>query len=289
LEEPERIITVGYTDQDVVLALGVVPIATRDFGIERPGAIGAWAQDELEALGGEVPEVLSVSELDFERIATLRPDLILGISSGMDGGVYTTLSQIAPTVAQSDGYIDYGVPWQERARVIGRALGKEHEAEQLVADVEAQFTAAREAHPEFEDAGGIVIGIGTGGELFVSGPAHQRARFLTSLGFEIPGAIAEIAGEQFYGEISPEQLELIDTDVVVWRGVDAAQLAENALYQQLDVAQEGRAIFLEDNGLLSSALSHSTVLSLPVLLDELVPMLAAAVDGDPATVPSSAS
>lgn len=282
-EEPERVITVGYTDQDAVLALGIVPVATRDFGIDRPGAIGVWAQDELEELGGDVPEVLSVAELDFEQVAALRPDLILGVSSGMDQDVYTTLSQIAPTVAQSGEYIDFGVPWQERARVVGRAVGKESEAEQRVADVEARFAAARQAHPEFEGAGGVVTGIGTGGELFVSGPAHQRARFLTSLGFEIPEAIVEIAGVEFFGEISSEQIGLIDTDVVVWRGVDPAQLADNDLYQQLDVAQQGRAIFLEDNGALGSALSHSTVLSLPLLLDELVPRLAAAVDGDPAT------
>jgi len=43
--------------------------------------------------------------------------------------------------------------------------------------------------------------------------------------------------------------------------------------------REGRDLFLEET--LSGALSFGTVLSLPFLLDELVPRIAAAVDGDP--------
>ncbi len=40
-------------------------------------------------------------------------------------------------------------------------------------------------------------------------------------------------------------------------------------------------VFLE--GSLQDASTFSSVLSLPFLLDEVIPMLAAAVDGDPAT------
>ena len=53
------------------------------------------------------------------------------------------------------------------------------------------------------------------------------------------------------------------------------------LYRRLDAAREGRDLFLEEA--LSAALSFGTVLSLPFLLDDLVPMLAAAVDGNPDT------
>ncbi len=47
--------------------------------------------------------------------------------------------------------------------------------------------------------------------------------------------------------------------------------------------KEGRDIFLDVNDPLAGALSFSTVLSLPFLLDELVPQLAAAVAGGSAT------
>jgi len=53
----------------------------------------------------------------------------------------------------------------------------------------------------------------------------------------------------------------------------------------LSVHTEGREVFIDSYGTtLGGATSFVTVLSLPYLLDELVPRLAAAVDGDPATV-----
>lgn len=65
------------------------------------------------------------------------------------------------------------------------------------------------------------------------------------------------------------------------------RIVENPLYAKLEVAREGRDIFLGDT--LYAALSSSSPLSLPFLLDELTPRLAAAVDGDPATEPTAAS
>ena len=58
------------------------------------------------------------------------------------------------------------------------------------------------------------------------------------------------------------------------------------LYATLPVHTEGREVFLESTGdPLGGATSFVTALSLPFLLDGLVPQLAAAIDGDPATVP----
>ena len=49
------------------------------------------------------------------------------------------------------------------------------------------------------------------------------------------------------------------------------------------MSAEGRDVFLEDEELLGAATSFISALSIPYLMDNLVPQLAAAVDGDPAT------
>ena len=280
---PERLVSVGYNDQDPILALGVTPVAVRDWFGDQPNAIWPWAQDEL---GDADPEVLPSAELNFEQIAALEPDLIIGVFSGITEDEYETLSEIAPTVAQPDGYVDYGVPWQEQTSIIGRALGREERAESLIADVEARFAEAREAHPEFDGATGAVALLDEGGVYNAYGPEDLRGRFMAALGFELPPEIAEMAGEAFFAQISEERLDLLDTDVLIWivNSQEAADaLRENPIYQQLDVAREGRDIFLDVNAPLAGALSFSTVLSLPFALDGLVPQLAAAVDGDPET------
>lgn len=89
-------------------------------------------------------------------------------------------------------------------------------------------------------------------------------------------------------DISSERIDLVEVDALVWLVEDYAardRLLADPLYAGLDVAREGRDVFLayEEDGPVAAATSMQTVLSLPFLLDELVPMLASAIDGDPDT------
>lgn len=288
--EPERVVTVGFSEQDSVLALGVKPVAVREWFGAQPFAVWPWAQDEL---GDAEPQVLTMpfGELDFETIATLRPDVIIATHAGITAEEYTTLSQIAPTVAQSADYPDFGMPWQEQTRVIGRALGRAAAAEERVAEVEAAIEAAASAHPEFAGATIAWASPSGDGQYWAVGPSTPPMRFLTALGFTVPDELADVIGDLDSAEISQEQLHLLDTDVLIMQVSSPNQrtiLEEDTLYQQLRVAREGRTIFFESvDDPLYGALSFSTVLSLPYLVEHLVPRLVAAVDGDPATEATS--
>ena len=62
----------------------------------------------------------------------------------------------------------------------------------------------------------------------------------------------------------------------------AEKIRSHRLYARLKVRREGRDVFLAEKGELYEATSFVSVLSIPVLVDRLVPRLAAAADGDPA-------
>lgn len=285
-KKPERVLTIGFSEQDPVLALGVKPIAVREWFGGHPFAVWPWAVDEL---GDATPEVLVMpyGELDFEKIASLRPDLIVATHSGITEREYATLSRIAPTLAQPGEYPDFGVPWQEQTRLIGRAVGREELAKQLVAEVEAKIAAARAAHPEFEGATIAWAHPAGQGQYWVVGSNTPPMRFLAALGFELPPALTDVIGDRDSGQISGEQIALLDVDVLIFQAsseADRKALEESPLFRSLKVGREGRTVyFAGSTDPLYGALSFSTVLSLPYAVDELVPLLAAAVDGDPAT------
>src|SRR5215217_5287991 len=111
-EAPERVVVAGLREQDALLALGVVPVATTEWYGNHPGAIFPWAE---KALGdAPLPTVLGFTDgIQFEKIAGQRPDLILAIYSGLKQKDYDTLSKIAPTIAQPKGEVDWGSSWQE--------------------------------------------------------------------------------------------------------------------------------------------------------------------------------
>lgn len=281
-QKPERIVLVGLTEQDALLALGEVPVATREWYGERPGAIFEWAQGKLG--DAPMPDVLPAVELNFEQIAGLQPDVIVGLYSGITQEEYDILSKIAPTVAQPAEYVDYGIPWQELTRKIGLIVGKSAEAEKLIVDVEAQFEAVRKEHPEFEGASGVVASTwGFPDTYYAYHSQDPRNRFLTSLGFVIPAEVDEMAQDTFGASISRERLDIVDVDALVWITFSDEEnevIKQDALYQKMRAYQEGHAIFVSASDPVYDALNFNTVLSLPFTLEHLVPRLAAAVDGD---------
>ena len=276
--EPERVVTVGYTDQDITLAHGVVPVGVGDFLGGYDWRQRPWAQD---ALGGAEPKVVSGQEINFEAVAAQRPDLIVAINAGLQKADYEKLSQIAPTVAQSGDYIDFGMPWDEQTLLVGKALGREQQAEDVVAGVEDKFAQVRKDHPEFAGKTAILAYGGPDG-YGAYATEDTRSRFLTDLGFKVPTKIDELAGDSFYVQFSQEQFRLMDQDVVVMYGAQADILA-NPVFKRLDAVKEDRVIYVDIDDEFAGALGFSSALSLPWLLDHSEDAFAAAVDGDPST------
>jgi iron complex transport system substrate-binding protein len=290
-QEPKRIVTVGLTEQDALLALGVVPVGVTDWLGKFPGTIGPWATDKLA--GAPLPEVLKdVDGPQYEKIAALKPDLIIALYSGLTKEQYDKLGQIGvPVVAQPKEYNDYGIPWQEATKKVGQAVGRSTKANELVKGVEDKFAQVRKDHPEFQGKSALMATTYDG--YFVYGSQDPRSRILESLGFKLPADLDTVIGDKFGANISAERTDLLDRDALVWIVESLAKgqelLGKDALYTGLKVSKEKRDVYVEDPSTYGSAITFVTVLSLPYVIDRIVPQLTAAVDGNPATEVKPAS
>lgn len=272
---PERVVSVGFTDQDFLLALGVLPVATREFigGFDWPNR--PWAAD---ALGGAELETIGAEELDFEAIAAVEPDLIVGVYSYLEESDYEQLAAIAPTIGPLVGSEDLSVAsWQDATVAIGEALGRSDEARSVVADVEGQIADAAEANASFAGRT-LALTIGLSVEAgYIAEPEDARFYLFSDLGFAPPPEV---------GEISPELLSALDQDVLVVMGAREDEVAGIELFTGLPVVAEGRTVYAGGfPDLLPAALGFGSPLSLPYALDLLIPALQAATDDDPATSP----
>lgn len=281
---PERVVTLGLTDQDYVIALGVAPVGTAEWFGEQPGALYPWAREAL----GDLPmpeQVLSVYEIDVEAVAALDPDLILASNSGLTRDEYDQLAQIAPTVAQPDEHADFGAPWQEITRRTGLALGRPEQAEALVEDLESELTAVVDANPSLDGATGLVTGV-IGDEFWIY-PEGPAPNLLRDLGIALPAAAEQVMddnGRQATA-ISREQLSLLESDAIVLGlyGTDEQAVRDIEVFSALDAVAAGSVVPLPEMSRANTAMTFGSVLSLPTALDELVPRLVAAVDRDPDT------
>lgn len=284
-EKPERVITVGATDIDYVLALGVQPVGTVTNLGESPNGIAPWAQDEA---GDAKPVLVNDSlfgELNFEQIAGLRPNLIIGIYYTMTEDDYEILSKIAPTVGPSHEFSSAYPPWQDYLRITAQALGLSDRAKEIESDLDARFADARTAHPELAGKTIVIPFIGPT-YLGVYTSLNEQVRRLETLGLKVPEAIASL-GPEAAGKLSNEQFRLLEADIAYFLqrggGTNAAgTVATDPLFSKLPVVTEGRAVF-SGRSLMHAAFNTNSPLSLPYVLDELTPRLAAAADEDPNT------
>jgi iron complex transport system substrate-binding protein len=277
--KPRRIVVVGLTEQDTVLALGYKPIATTEWYGEQPYAVWPWAR---AALGDSKPTVLHNSDgFEFEKIAALRPDLILGVNSGMKRGDYEKLSKLAPTVAAGKGSTDYFSPWDEQVELISQALGVPEKGRALVERIEADYAKVAAAHPEFRGKTATFSQNGFYSGVIYVYPAGLNTDFLTMLGFEINPKLTPLAenpGEQV--GISEERMDVLDADVIVFateKPADVAALKKVPTFEKLAAVAQHRAVYTD--GTLAGALYFISPLSLPYVLDRLTPQLEAAVEG----------
>ncbi len=272
---PQRVVSIGYTEQDVLLALGVTPVAVR-YWYGEEDAILAWAEDKVQ---GDAPVVLNMpfGNLNYEAILALEPDLISAVTAGISQEEYELLSQIAPTITQTDAYINFGMPWQEATTMIGAALGKSAEAEALVAEVEGKFADARAKNPQFEGKT-IAVAYYYNDTYGFYTAQDSRGRFFTELGFVVPDELVEAAGELFYADVSAERIDLLDQDLIAIVNLQFVEggreaLEAEPLFSQLNAVKEGRVIYLDEQS--ENALGFSSPLSLAYALDAALPQLEA--------------
>ncbi|MGG7465677.1 ABC transporter substrate-binding protein [Plantibacter sp. YIM 135347] len=278
-KEPERVVVVGITEQDILLELGVVPIAVTEWYGEQPSATWPWA---AELLGGATPTVLETADgFQYEKIASLRPDLIIGTNAGMQKEDYAKLSKIAPTVTNKKGAELYFSDWQDQTRQVAKAVGRSAQGDELITGVADAYAAAAAAHPEFAGlTASFAQGVPYENNLWVY-PDGLNTDFLTDLGFTITPGLEQYApkpGQQ--AQMSPENIDLIEADVVVFAtespdGID--ELLSFGTLANLGAVTENRAVYTD--AILSGAIYFLTPLSQKYVIEKLVPRLVDAAAG----------
>ena len=277
-KEPKTIVTLGLSDQDAVLALGVKPAGSVDWFKEQPYGKWPWTKDKW---GSTKPVIVGErDEYNIEKIAALKPDLVIAQYSGMKKEQYDTLSKFTKVVAQPKEHPDYGAPWQVMTRQIGKALGKDAETEKLIADIDTRFKAARDQNPGFAQKTLAVADSFEAGKYSAFTKTDPKAIFFSELGFKLKPEIDGLAKPGWnVAELSAERLNILDVDRLVWvtSSTEANdRIRAEPLYKKLKVNQEKRDLFVPyQDPDIGAAFSFNTVLSIPYAIDEITPLLAA--------------
>jgi iron complex transport system substrate-binding protein len=282
---PERVATWGWGAQDVVLALGIVPVAMPSFsyGGDEDGVL-PWVAEKIADLGGETPQILpaDTGEVPFEAFVKAKPDVILAPYSGLTQAEFDKLSTIAPVVAYPDK--PWATSWQDQTTIVGHALGLSAEADALIAKTTESIASLAAEHPVLKGKTFFYAAANEPGVLNVYRAEDPRVQLLNELGLTNSTSVAALDTTpddgSFYFQLSYENLSKIDTDLLVMyfdtqSSVDA--FTADPLVAAMPAIREGRFAPIVGESFVA-ATSAPSVLAIPWMLDRYVPQLAAAAE-----------
>ncbi|MFC5926455.1 iron-siderophore ABC transporter substrate-binding protein [Micromonospora vulcania] len=275
-QQPKRVVTLGWSDAEVALALGVQPVGDADWMAFGGDGQGAWNQGRYTT----PPQKVGTLEVDMEKVAALKPDLILDTRSSGDKTRYDQLAGLGvPVVDIPVGAQAYRTTWEQQLDLVSKALGKTAEAAKLKADLDAQFASVAAANPNFKGktvSAGVKTSRGWGA--YVSGDG--RVDFLQKLGFQDAPAIEQLKGDSFSVQLSQEQVGKLDADLttIFMIGVTADEVKSDKLLQAVPSVKAGHVVYLDDKS-ISTAFSSNSVLGLKYALDKVPPLIATALNG----------
>jgi iron complex transport system substrate-binding protein len=272
-EAPKTVVSLGWGDADVLLALGVVPVGILDWFQAWPAGVGPWAQPKLN---GAEPTVLKGPEINFESVATLRPDLVTFTKSDNVKATWEQLEKLAPTLSGPAGTAPYGTTLKDQTLLIAEALGRKPEGEALVAANDKALAGAKAANPGFTGKS-VVVAAAFGGQYGAYTRGDGRVQFMEALGFQNSQQIEDLKPDNFYAPISKEKVGLLDADLTVIFAIGAgAELKKDTVLTSIPSAKAGRLLIIDDADLVNG-FSTNSVLSTPFVLEKFVPLVKAAL------------
>ncbi|GEB47000.1 iron-siderophore ABC transporter substrate-binding protein [Microbacterium testaceum] len=282
--KPERVVTVDWGNQDVALALGVVPVAMPKviYGDEDGDGLLPWTKDKLAELGAQTPVLMDETNgYDYEAISDARPDVILAAYSGMTQEQYDTLSKIAPVVTFQD--VAWGTTWQDMTVIDGTALGLKDEAEKMVADKEKHITDEAAKYPAIAGKKSLLTyfdptNLSTLGFYNTLDP---RMGYLEELGLAPSSYVASesAASKTFWFTPSTEQIEnFSDVQVMVAYGSDGmiAAMQADPLLSKIPAVADGAIAVITSGSTLSSAITPTPLNIGSTYGDEYIGLVGAA-------------
>ena len=284
-----KVATVAWANQDVLLALGIMPLgfSKQTWGVTDGSGMLPWTKekvDELTANGAAQPKLFDDDggvKINPQAVNATKPEVILAVYSGMSKEEYETLSKIAPTVAYPK--VAWGTPWRETIAINATAVGKKTEGDTLVADLEKQVADAVAKHPQIKGkaAAFCYTAKGDATKFGYYTTADPRTAFLPDLGMKVPASVEKASKENasaFNVDISTENADsLNDFDLIVMYGTesDLAAMQANSLLSQVRAIKNGAVAFVGNSDPMAAS-TNPGPLSIPWGIEKYVGLIATA-------------
>ncbi|GAB3918691.1 iron siderophore-binding protein [Microlunatus endophyticus] len=245
--DPKRVVSIQPAATATLYDLGLASIGVYDQGSE-------YISPRYRAKWDAATKVGTAGAIDVEKVATLNPDLIIGLDYEWNTNVYSKLTALAPTV------IAPATSWQGTAAIVADAVNRTDQLDALKTRLVTRSAEIKKAYATQLAAytWDILQGGFTAGQFWVYGPRTDPGRVLADAGVRFAGATTAATASKDPGAgilaVSYEQIGKLDDAGVIGFYADyddkpnnkGPQLFAQKLWKQLPAVKAGRLVPFPD-------------------------------------------
>ncbi|WP_273723979.1 siderophore ABC transporter substrate-binding protein [Bartonella sp. AU18XJBT] len=236
---PQKVVVFDIASLDNMNRLGIKAVVGIPEG-KKPSYLQQFDDAKYEKIG-------TLFEPDYEKIATLQPDLI--IISSRTQAKYNDLSKIAPTIDLTVGNENSLADIERNVSILGKIFGKEKKAAEEIAKLNEILAEVRK---NTKGKGKGLVLMTSGGKISALGPKSRFDIFHSAFGIA-PATDkltvqkhGQLISPEFILETNPDWLLVIDRDAAIGReGQSAAQLLNNELVHRTTASKQNQIIYLD--------------------------------------------
>ncbi|MCJ8008053.1 siderophore ABC transporter substrate-binding protein [Lederbergia wuyishanensis] len=237
-KNPEKVIVFDFGSLDTLDKLGIEPIALPKTNI--PKYLAKYEDEKYENVG-------SLKEPDFEKIHSLKPDLI--IISGRQMELYDEFKAIAPTIFLGVDTEKYMESFESNARTIGNIFDKEDEVNKELSAIEESIKTLNEKASSLD--GKSLVVLANEGKVSAYGPKSRFGIIHDVFGFAPVDDSIEVSTHgqsinfEYIVEKNPDYLFVVDRGAAVDGKSSAKQIVENDMVKKSNAYKNGKIIYLD--------------------------------------------
>jgi len=237
-KNPQKVVVFDFGSLDTLDKLGIEPIALPKTNI--PKYLEKYGDEKYENVG-------SLKEPDFEKIHSLKPDLI--IISGRQMELYDEFKAIAPTIYLGVDTEKYMESFESNAKTIGKIFDKENEVEKELSAIEESIKTLNEKASSLD--GKSLVVLANEGKVSAYGPASRFGIIHDVFGFAPVDDTIEVSTHgqsisfEYIVEKNPDYLFVVDRGAAVDGESSGKQIVENDMVEKTNAYKNGNIIYLD--------------------------------------------
>nr|CAD6429110.1 iron ABC transporter substrate-binding protein [Rhizobium sp. Q54] len=217
-------------------------------GVEVDGVPGGAKPDYLSKYaGGDVLNIGSLFEPDYEAVSAAKPDLI--IVGGRSSAKYEDLAKIAPTIDMTTDPAHFIESAQKNVQTLAEIFDKQAEAD---AALQALDTSIADLKDKAASAGKGLLVLTTGGKMSTYGAGSRFGVLFSDYGVQQAdenikvGTHGQPVSFEYILEKNPDWLFVIDRDSAIGReGQSAQKFLDNEIVAQTTAWKKGQVVYLD--------------------------------------------